>query len=63
MSSVNDVTGDRLVSKRFTKEGSENFDLIFGKKKTNGGWKYVPPTEPQAKEKEDADTGTTNIRL
>jgi len=44
MPSHNDITGDALVSRPSSKEFNENFDKIFGKKKTNGGWK--PPTEP-----------------
>ena len=40
---INDITGDNLVSRKLTKEGEENFDKIFGKKKTNGGWK--PPED------------------
>mgnify|MGYP006291683791 CR=1 FL=1 len=43
MASWNEITGDPLVSRGLTKEGGENFDKIFGKKKTNGGWK--PPTD------------------
>ena len=43
MATWNDITGDPLVSRSLTKEGEENFDKIFGKKKTNGGWK--PPTD------------------
>ena len=41
MATWNDITGDPLVSRNLTKQGEENFDKIFGKKKTNGGWK--PP--------------------
>lgn len=49
MTTWNDITGDPLVSKKLTKEGEENFDKIFGKKKTNGGWTPPPvvtPTQP-----------------
>ena len=38
MATRNDVTGDALISRKLSKEGEENFDRIFGKKKTNGGW-------------------------
>lgn len=38
---INDITGDNLVSRKLSKEGEDNFDKIFGKKKTNGGW--TPP--------------------
>ena len=41
MAARNDITGDALVSRNLTKEGEYNFDKIFGKKKTNGGW--TPP--------------------
>ena len=41
MATWNDITGDPLVSRNLSKEGEENFDKIFGKRKTNGGW--VPP--------------------
>lgn len=40
----NEHTGDSLISRGLSKEGEANFDLIFGKKKTNGG--YVPPPLP-----------------
>ena len=43
MAARNDVTNDLLISRKLSKEGEENFDLIFGKKKTNGGWK--PPMD------------------
>lgn len=32
MASRNDVTGDRLINKRLSKEGEDNWDKIFGKK-------------------------------
>lgn len=48
MATWNDITGDPLVSRNLTKEGEENFDKIFGKKKTNGGW--TPPTEIKTEE-------------
>lgn len=31
---VNDSTGDRLISRTLSKEGEENWDKIFGKKKS-----------------------------
>ena len=43
MATRNDVTGDALISRRLSKEGEDNFDKIFGKKKTNGGW--IPPDD------------------
>jgi len=33
MSNKNDITGDRLINKRLSKEGEANWDLIFPKKK------------------------------
>jgi len=33
MSNRNDITGDRLINKRLSKEGEENWDKIFKKKK------------------------------
>ena len=44
MASHNDITGDALVSRVLSKKGEEAFEQIFGKKKTNGGWK--PPLAP-----------------
>jgi hypothetical protein len=43
MATRNDVTGDALISRTLSKEGEDNFDKIFGKKKTNGGW--IPPDD------------------
>lgn len=44
---INDITGDNLISRTLSKEGEEQFDKIFGKKKTNGGW--TPPSiDPSA---------------
>ena len=48
MATRNDVTGDALISRTLTKEGEDNFDRIFGKKKTNGGW--VPPDDAYEQE-------------
>ena len=39
MTARNDHTGDALISRKLSKEGENNWDKIFGKKKTNGGWK------------------------
>lgn len=44
MATTNPITGDLLISKTNTPEFEENFDRIFGKKKTNGG--YIPPPLP-----------------
>ncbi len=43
MATRNDITGDALISRTLSKEGEDNFDKIFGKKKTNGGW--IPPDD------------------
>jgi hypothetical protein len=51
MATRNDVTGDALISRTLSKEGADNFDKIFGKKKTNGGWK--PPCPDDAYEQEE----------
>ena len=32
MASRNDITGDRLINKKLSKEGEDNWDKIFGKK-------------------------------
>jgi len=48
---INDITGDNLISRTLSKEGEEQFDKIFGKKKTNGGWK--PPSIDDAYEQEE----------
>jgi hypothetical protein len=47
MMAINDITGDNLISRKLSKEGEDNFDRIFGKKKTNGGW-TPPPIDPSA---------------
>jgi hypothetical protein len=50
---INDITGDNLISRKLSKEGKDNFDRIFGKKKTNGGW-TPPPIDPsEVYEKEE----------
>jgi hypothetical protein len=51
MMAINDITGDNLISRTLSKEGEEQFDKIFGKKKTNGGWK--PPSIDDAYEQEE----------
>jgi hypothetical protein len=51
MMSRNEHTGDNLISRTLSKEGEDNFDKIFGKKKTNGGWK--PPCPDDAYEQEE----------
>ena len=33
MSNRNDITGDKLINKRLSKEGEDNWDKIFKKKK------------------------------
>jgi len=33
MATKNDITGDRLINKRLSKEGEDNWDKIFKKKK------------------------------
>jgi hypothetical protein len=48
---INEITGDNLISRKLSKEGENNFDRIFGKKKTNGGWK--PPSIDDAYEQEE----------
>jgi hypothetical protein len=47
MATTNPITGDLLISKINTPEFEDNFDRIFGKKKTNGGW-TPPPIDPSA---------------
>jgi hypothetical protein len=51
MATTNPITGDLLISKINTPEFEDNFDKIFGKKKTNGGWK--PPCPDDAYEQEE----------
>jgi hypothetical protein len=48
---INEITGDNLISRTLSKEGEKQFDKIFGKKKTNGGWK--PPSIDDAYEQEE----------
>jgi hypothetical protein len=48
---INDITLDNLISRTLSKEGEEQFEKIFGKKKTNGGWK--PPSIDDAYEQEE----------
>jgi hypothetical protein len=33
MSNRNDITGDKIINKKLSKEGEDNWDLIFPKKK------------------------------
>lgn len=35
MAAKNDITGDTIASKSLSKQGRDNWDKIFGKKKTN----------------------------
>ena len=50
MATRNEHTGDLLISKTLSKQGENNWDKIFGKKKTNGGWK-VPDDAYEQEEK------------
>lgn len=50
MPTHNDITGDALVSRKLSSEGESNWDNIFTKRKTNGGWK--PPLTPLAPKSE-----------
>lgn len=46
MATTNSVTGDLIETKGLlSKKGEDNFERIFGKKKTNGGWKPPPLNE------------------
>lgn len=39
----NDITGDKIQTRDgLSEQGQDNYDKIFGKRKTNGGWK--PPS-------------------
>ena len=49
MATTNPITGDALISRNLTKEGEDNFERIFGKKKTNGGW--IPPDAYEQEER------------
>jgi hypothetical protein len=51
MAATNDITGHSLISRKLSKEGEDNWEKIFGKKKTNGGWK--PPSIDDAYEQEE----------
>jgi hypothetical protein len=51
MAATNDITGHSLISRKLSKEGEDNFDRIFGKRRTNGGWK--PPSIDDAYEQEE----------
>jgi len=33
MSNRNDITGDKIINKKLSKKGQDNWDLIFPKKK------------------------------
>jgi hypothetical protein len=50
---INEITGDNLISRTLSKEGEEQFDKIFGKKKTNGGWTPPPIDSGAVYEKEE----------
>jgi hypothetical protein len=47
---INDITGDNLISRTLSKEGEEQFDKIFGKRRTNGGWKFTSPDDAYEQE-------------
>ena len=43
MASYNEITGDKIQTRdSLSEQGQDNYDKIFGKRKTNGGWK--PPS-------------------
>ena len=47
MASYNEITGDKIETRgALSKKGEEAYEQIFGKRKTNGGWK--PPLAPLA---------------
>jgi hypothetical protein len=50
---INEITGDNLISRTLSKKGEEQFDKIFGKKKTNGGWTPSPIDPGAVYEKEE----------
>lgn len=47
MVAKNDITGDKIQTREvLSKEGEANFERIFGKRKTNGGWKPTSVDTP-----------------
>ena len=58
---INDITGDNLVSRKLSKEGEDNFDKIFGKKKTNGGW-TPPPIDAYEQEQRLDDIASGKLK-
>ena len=53
MAAKNDITGDELVSRAFSKKGQEQFDIIFGVKKKE---RWIPPPLPNLNEYPDNST-------
>ena len=48
----NDITGDKIQTRdKLSEQGEQNFESIFGKRKTNGGW--TPPTESKQRTPEE----------
>lgn len=68
---INDITGDALISKKNTKEYDENYDKIFGKKKSKGGWKYEDAYEQESRlnriaegiEQPDSQAPTAKVKV
>ena len=50
MATRNEHTGDLLISKTLSKQGENNWDKIFGKKKKE---RYIPPSIDDAYEQEE----------
>lgn len=71
MATINPITGDALISKKNTKEYDENYDKIFGKKKSNGGWKYEDAYEQESRlnriaegiEQPDSQAPTAKVKV
>ena len=71
MASRNDITNDLLISKTLSKEAEDNWDLIFGKKKSNGGWKYEDAYEQESRlnriaegiEQPDSQAPTAKVKV
>lgn len=53
MATRNDITGDKLISRTLSKEGEDNWDRIFGKKKTTVA--EATPTADQPMESTQMD--------
>lgn len=58
MASINEITGDNLISRGLSPEGEKQFEKIFGVKKKE---KYIPPPLPEFSEDWQSEQRATAI--